>query len=66
MTDYKERARKIKEKYGEDFYKNIGQKGGMTVSYFAEIGQEGGLVTKSRHGSKHYERIGRLGGKAKK
>jgi general stress protein YciG len=46
----------VKEKYGHEFYEEIGHKGG-------EIGGEkGGETTKERYGHEFYEEIGRKGG----
>jgi hypothetical protein len=48
-TDAAKRGgRAVAEKYGRDFFRQIGQKGGTVV--------------KGTHGADHYIRIGRLGG----
>lgn len=63
-------GRAMREKYGSDFYREIGKKGGAAASaklgpmQYIEIGRKGGESTKARHGSEHYVRIGQLGGKS--
>jgi uncharacterized protein len=59
----------VKAKYGPDFFREIGRKGGQTiknrgVDYLREIGRQGGEATKIRHGSTYYSEIGRKGGRA--
>ncbi len=41
-----------KQRYGADFYQQIGRKGG----------KKGGLTTKQRYGVEFYQKIGRKGG----
>jgi general stress protein YciG len=56
----------VRERYGNDFYRRIGQKGGAAVRdrrgprYFSDIGRRGGEATLQRLGAEHFERIGRL------
>jgi len=58
----------VREKYGVDFFAEIGSKGGKTVrerrgpEFYANIGRMGGQTTRQTLGLSHYERIGRLGG----
>ena len=58
----------VREKYGVDFFAEIGSKGGKTVrerrgpEFYANIGRMGGQTTRETLGLSHYERIGRLGG----
>ena len=57
----------VKEKYGSEFFREIGRKGGLSirergVEYLREIGKQGGEATKARHGVEHYSEIGRRGG----
>lgn len=61
----------ILAKYGPEFYREIGKKGGAAVRDraavdFAEIGKKGGNKTMERHGTAHYERIGVVGGSRSK
>ena len=61
-------GQKVKEKYGSDFYREIGKKGGAAVSkkygseFFKRIGKRGGKKTLARHGVKFFKEIGRKGG----
>lgn len=56
----------VRDKYGREFYRQIGKKGGMAVrrlhgsEYYARIGRLGGQQTKGRYGAAHYARIARL------
>ena len=57
----------VKTKYGIEFFREIGRKGGKALAnrgneYLREIGRTGGEATKARHGSAHYADIGRIGG----
>ena len=58
----------VREKYGQDFFAQIGAKGGKTVrerrgpDFYASIGKRGGETTRDTLGTSHYERIGRMGG----
>jgi general stress protein YciG len=58
----------VREKYGQDFFAQIGSKGGKTVrerrgpDFYANIGRMGGQTTRDTLGVSHYERIGRMGG----
>lgn len=58
----------VREKYGQEFFAQIGSKGGKSVSarrgsdFYSGIGQKGGARTRERLGIEHYERIGRMGG----
>ena len=57
----------MKAKYGPEFFREIGRKGGQAIKdrgldYLREIGRLGGEATKARHGAAHYAEIGRKGG----
>jgi uncharacterized protein len=58
----------VKEKYGVDWYSQIGKMGGEFVKqergteFYAQIGKKGGEMTKRAHGSRFYAEIGRKGG----
>lgn len=58
----------VREKYGLEFFTQIGAKGGRTIrerrgpDFYASIGRIGGLATRERFGIEHYVRIGRMGG----
>jgi len=57
----------VKSKYGPDFFREIGRKGGEAirdrgVDHLREIGRLGGQATMQRHGAEHYAQIGRKGG----
>ncbi|HEU0168759.1 MAG TPA: hypothetical protein VFS62_13360 [Chloroflexota bacterium] len=60
-------GRAVREKYGVDFFREIGRKGGNSLkdrgANYQELGRLGGEVTKARHGSEHYSAIGRKGGR---
>jgi len=60
-------GRAVREKYGVDFFREIGRKGGNSLKQrganYVELGRMGGEVTKARHGSDHYSEIGRKGGR---
>ena len=60
-------GRAVREKYGVDFFREIGRKGGNSLkdrgANYQELGRMGGEVTKARHGSEHYSEIGRKGGR---
>jgi len=64
---------KVKEKYGPDFYSEIGTKGGETVrrevekgtlpkDFYSQIGQKGGNTVKEEYGPEFYSQIGKKGG----
>ena len=57
----------VREKYGVEFFREIGRKGGNALKDrgvdYVELGRVGGEVTKERHGSQHYADIGRKGGR---
>jgi len=59
-------GRAVREKYGVEFFREIGRKGGNSLkergANYVELGRLGGEVTKARHGSQHYSDIGRKGG----
>ncbi len=67
----KHRGQAVREKYGRDYYRELGRKGGVSVrgkhgiEHYVRIGRKGGEQTKARYGAEHYARIGRLGGKAR-
>src|SRR5205085_2238404 len=62
------RGEVVKERYGAEFYGQIGRKGGSTTKtkygpeHYAEIGRRGGQTTSERHGPQFYEQIGKKGG----
>lgn len=60
-------GRAVRDKYGVDFFREIGRKGGNSLkergANYTELGRMGGEVTKARHGSEHYSEIGRKGGR---
>ncbi|MDE3076644.1 MAG: general stress protein [Chloroflexota bacterium] len=57
----------VRAKYGVEFFREIGRKGGNALkslgANYVELGRSGGEVTKARHGSAHYAEIGRKGGR---
>lgn len=61
----------VRDKYGCEYYRELGRKGGATVrqkhgaAHFARIGQKGGEQTKARYGAEYYTRIGKRGGEAR-
>jgi general stress protein YciG len=61
-------GRAAAEKYGSEFYRQIGKKGGAEAKarygseHFARIGRRGGETTRARLGLDHYARIGKIGG----
>ena len=60
-------GRAVREKYGVEFFREIGSKGGNSLKErgadYVQLGRLGGEVTKARHGSEHYSEIGRKGGR---
>jgi uncharacterized protein len=60
----------VRDKYGLEYYRELGRKGGMSVrgkhgiGHYVQIGRKGGEQTKAKYGAEHYARIGKLGGKA--
>jgi general stress protein YciG len=60
-------GRAVREKYGVEFFREIGRKGGNSLKHrgadYVALGRMGGEVTKARHGSEHYSEIGRKGGR---
>ena len=65
---YRTSGQTVRERYGEDFYGQIGRRGGSATKqkygpeYYAAIGRRGGNTTSQRHGQEFYENIGRKGG----
>jgi general stress protein YciG len=61
----------VKERYGSDFYREIGEKGGGAVKerygteFYSEIGKRGGETVKQERGAEYYSTIGRKGGEAR-
>jgi general stress protein YciG len=61
----------VKERYGKEFYREIGEKGGGAVKerygaeFYSEIGKRGGEVVKLERGSEYYSTIGRKGGESR-
>lgn len=59
----------VREKYGLEFFKQIGKKGGEAVkvaadpSFYSRIGKKGGDTTKEKYGLEHFQEIGRKGGR---
>lgn len=59
-------GKRVKEKYGSEFYSRIGKKGGDTTrklgsAHFSAIGKKGGAMTKMIHGKEYYAEIGKSG-----
>ncbi len=58
----------VRDKYGLDFFAQIGKRGGQTVKerrgpeFYAQIGKRGGESTKKKYGADFYSQIGRKGG----
>ena len=61
----------VKERYGSEFYREIGEKGGGAVKerygteFYSEIGKRGGEIVKQERGAEYYSTIGRKGGEAR-
>jgi len=61
----------VKERYGSEFYREIGEKGGGAVKerygkeFYSEIGKRGGETVKHERGAEYYSTIARKGGEAK-
>jgi len=61
----------VKERYGVDFYREIGEKGGGAVKkrygteFYSEIGKRGGETVKHERGAEYYSTIGRKRGEAR-
>src|SRR5919205_319525 len=61
----------VKERYGSEFYREIGEKGGGAVKerygteFYSEIGKRGGETVKQERGAEYYSTIGRKGGEAR-
>src|SRR5437588_8099243 len=55
----------VKERYGSEFYREIGEKGGGTVKerygteFYSEIGKRGGETVKHERGAEYYATIGK-------
>ena len=68
----KKAAKPLKQKYGAQFYEEIGRKGGLATKqahgheFYEQIGKKGGKkggeATRDRYGPNFYERIGQKGG----
>jgi|SRR5215470_10829997 len=60
----------VREKYGREFFQQIGRKGGSEVrlrhgaDFYSEIGGKGGCSTRDRMDPGFYARIGARGGRA--
>ncbi len=58
----------VRERYGHEFYEEIGKKGGRTVAsergheFYQAIGRKGGQTVKAERGSPFYSEIGHKGG----
>jgi general stress protein YciG len=63
-----QQSRRLRERYGEDYYRSIGKKGGTALKeqrggeYFRTIGQKGGRANVSMYGPEHFSIIGKKGG----
>ena len=61
----------VKERYGHDFYREIGEKGGGVVKsrygtdFYSEIGKRGGETVKEERGAEYYSAIGKKGGESR-
>lgn len=61
-------GRIVSERYGHDFYEEIGRKGGQTVArerghaFYEEIGRKGGETVARERGPSFYSEIGHKGG----
>ncbi len=64
----KTRGERLKEKYGDDYFKRMGQKGGSAthqkhgVNYYSDIGKQGGASLREHYGIEHFVDIGKKGG----
>src|SRR6516164_4784225 len=62
----------IRAKYGEDYYRRIGQKGGEVLKerrgseYYRKIARKGGNANVNKYGSNHFSEMGKKGGNATK
>lgn len=58
----------VLDKYGPEFFRQIGSKGGKAIRDrgvdMADLGRRGGTATKANHGPEFYVEMGRKGGKA--
>jgi general stress protein YciG len=58
----------VRDRYGHDFYEEIGKKGGQTVArerghaFYEEIGRKGGETVAREKGPGFYSEIGHKGG----
>jgi len=61
----------VKERYGTEFYREIGVKGGGAVKerygpeFYSEIGKRGGEAVRQQKGAEYYSMIGRKGREAR-
>ena len=61
----------VRERYGPQFYREIGEKGGGTVKerygtgFYSEIGRRGGETVRQQRGPEYYSEIGKKGGEAR-
>lgn len=60
-----------KAKYGSDFFRKIGRKGGRAMrkrafgtDFYKELGKKGGSANRDKQGSDYYSKIGKKGGDA--
>ena len=70
VTQKKGRAQVLRERYGDDYFKRLGDKGGAAAfkklgrEHYQRIGQHGGVSTMILYGPEHFAEAGRKGGKA--
>ena len=61
----------VRNRYGPQFYKEIGEKGGGMVKqkygtgFYSEIGRRGGETVRQQRGPEYYSEIGKKGGEAR-
>jgi general stress protein YciG len=62
----------VRRKYGEDYYRQIGKKGGIILKekrgndYYRMIAQKGGQANVNKYGSDHFSELGKKGGNTTK
>lgn len=65
-------GRRVRDKYGEDYYRRIGKKGGTALKekrgsdYYRDIARKGGQANVSKYGSDHFSEMGKKGGNTTK
>lgn len=62
----------VRDKYGEDYYRQIGKKGGTALKakrgseYYRDIARKGGAANKTKYGAEYFAAMGKRGGNATK